>query len=228
MKKNVKIDIVSDVVCPWCYVGKKNLEKALEQLEDVEVEMNFRPFQLDPTIPVEGVDKLEYNASKFGSVERYKELSQRVIEAGDRAGVEFNFDAIQRVPNTLKLHNLLYTAQKEGNGKELKSFLLEAFFERGVDLSSNESILKEMEDYGWEKSKTQEALDSQETAYWVQKEVRYYQELGVSGVPFFIIDQKYALSGAQPPEAFVQAITEISGKVQNETAEACDIEDPNC
>lgn len=228
MKKKITVDVVSDVVCPWCYIGKKNLEKALDELPELEVEINWHPFQLDPTVPEDGIDKVEHYTNKFGSMDRFDLLSQRVIQAGNKAGISFDFDLIDRVPNTLKLHNLLHEAQKEGKSSELKALLLSAYFEKGKDLSSMEVITELMEEFGWSSLRVQETLENQEISYWVKQEIRHYQNLGVSGVPFFIIDQKYGLSGAQPPEVFVEALTEVRNKNVEEEAEACSIDDPNC
>ncbi|KPM48659.1 DsbA family oxidoreductase [Jiulongibacter sediminis] len=228
MKKKITVDVVSDVVCPWCYIGKRHLEKALEELPELEVEVNWHPFQLDPTVPEEGVNKVEHYTNKFGSMDRFEMLSQRVLQAGENAGIAFDFDQIERVPNTLKLHNLLHEAQKEGRATELKGFLLSSYFEKGKDLSSVDVIVELMEEFGWSSLRTLETLENQEASYWVKQEIRHYQNLGISGVPFFIINQKYGLSGAQPSEVFVEALAEVSNKIKEEEADACSIDDPNC
>ena len=228
MMKKITVDVVSDVVCPWCYIGKKHLERALAQLPDLEIEVNWHPFQLDPGVPEEGIDKIEHYTSKFGSMDRFEVLSQRVLQAGKNAGISFNFDQIDRVPNTLKLHNLLQEAQKEGRANELKGYLLSAYFEEGKDLSSEEVLIRLMEEFGWSSLRTHQTLENKEISYWVKQEIRHYQNLGVSGVPFFIINQKYGLSGAQPPEVFIEALTEVKKKIEDEQVNACSIDDPNC
>ncbi len=228
MSKKIQIDVVSDVVCPWCFVGKKHLEKAITALPEYDVEVRWHPFQLDPTVPENGVNKKEHYAKKFGSIERYEELSQRVVEAGERAGIKFNFKDIVNIPNTLSLHALIHEADKLGRADELKERFLKAFFEEALDLTKKENILKLTRDFGWDDAFVESVLENKETAYRVTQEIRHYQNLGVTGVPFFIINNKFGLSGAQPPEVFIEALKEVGGPVETSEAEACTIDDPNC
>lgn len=229
-KQKITIDIVSDVACPWCFVGKKRLEEALTKLPDVQTVINWHPFQLDPTIPKEGLSREKYYSNKFGSEERVSEIMQHMNSVGESVGIDFRFDKMEKAVNTLPFHNLLYTAQQDGNQYELKEHLFKAYFEQGVDFSKRESFVKVMEAFGWPKEKTEEVLDNQEISYWVTQEIKHYQNLGVTGVPFFIFNNKYGFSGAQPPQVFIDTIAKIQEEMQPEivAGEACDAEAGEC
>ncbi len=229
MKKKINIDIVSDVACPWCYVGKRRLEEALRQLPEYEAKVNWHPFQLDPNIPASGADRIAYFKNKFGSTERYEMLAENLIDAGKGVDIKFNFKANPMVPNTMKMHQLLHVATQKGFSGTLKERLLKAYFEEGIDLTLDQSLHTIMADYNWSIEYTQSVLDDKDVAFAVAQEIKNYQQMGVTGVPFFIFDNKYAFSGAQPPEVFINAIKEIEAKQEALGAtEACAIDDPNC
>lgn len=225
--EKITIDIVSDVACPWCYVGKKHLEKALEQKPDLDVTVNWHPFELDPTIPSEGIDRDIYFEKKFGDLDRFEAMTNRLVEVGDKAGIDFQFDKMKAAIKTLPLHQLIHVANKEGFGAELKEAFLAAYFEKGVDLRVFENIAAILKPYGWEEEKIQNIIDDQEIAYWVTQEIRHYQNLGVTGVPFFIFNNKYGVSGAQPPEAFLEMFDKMSTESIKQ-GEACDTESGEC
>ncbi|UBM57304.1 DsbA family oxidoreductase [Marinilongibacter aquaticus] len=227
-KQKITIDVVSDVACPWCFVGKKNLEKAISANTDTDFQVNWHPFQLDPTLPESGQDRDEYMANKFGSVERFEMMTENLVEKGNGAGIQFDFGAMKTIPNTLKMHKLLHEASKAGFATELKEALFEAYFEKGLDMSNPETLVEIMTQFGWEKAQTESVLDNQEITYWVSQEMRNYQNMGVRAVPFFIINNKYGLSGAQPAEVFAQAFSQIEEESLQQKGEACDINDPNC
>jgi predicted DsbA family dithiol-disulfide isomerase len=226
----ITIDIVSDVACPWCFVGKKRLEEALSQLPDATTEIRWHPFQLDPTIPTEGVDRETYFNKKFGSGERVEEIYKHMDIVGKSVGIDFRFDKMKKAVNTLPFHNLLFVGREDGNQDELKEHLFKAYFEQGVDFSQRQSYIDVMLAFGWPIEKTEETLDNKEIDYWVAKEIKHYQEQGVTGVPFFIFNNKYGFSGAQPPEVFVETITKIQAEMQPAaaTGEACDVETGEC
>jgi predicted DsbA family dithiol-disulfide isomerase len=226
----ITIDIVSDVACPWCFVGKKHLEDALGQLPDVVTEIRWHPFQLDPTIPIEGIDRETYFNKKFGSEERVEEIYKHMDTVGKSVGIDFRFDKMAKVVNTLLFHNLLFVGREDGNQDELKEYLFKAYFEQGVDFSQRQSYVDVMLEFGWPIEKTQETLDNKEIDYWVAKEIKHYQEQGITGVPFFIFNNKYGFSGAQPPEVFVETITKVQAEMQPEaaTGEACDVDTGEC
>ena len=222
--KNIKIDVVSDIACPWCYVGKRNLEKALNSLPDYTVSVNWHPFQLDASIPKEGLDRDTYLRNKFGSMERYEGLAEHLKSKGREVGI--SFQKMKKVPNTLPLHHLIYAAGKEGFANELKELLFKAYFENSVDLTDENELFKIMKEFGWETEQTQAALENESIAYAVNQEIRNYQNMGVTGVPFFIFDDTHGFSGAQPPETFINIIKKLGDKIDDSVA--CDTGDPNC
>ena len=223
----MQIDIISDVACPWCYVGKKNLEKALAELPEANVTVNWHPYQLDPKVPVEGLDWMDYLVNKFGGTERYQEVITRLKQAGEAAGIEFKEG--NRVPNTLKLHNLLHVASQEGFGNELKEALFQAYFVKMIDLTKDASLVNVMSKFGWEETRTLEVLNDEEIGYQVKLAINNAYNMQVSGVPYFVINNKYSLTGAQPAEVFKQAIQEIGVEMDKEAeAAACAVDDPNC
>lgn len=228
--QKITIDIVSDVACPWCFVGKKRLEDALSQLPDVTTEIRWHPFQLDPTIPAEGISRETYFNNKFGDKDRVQEIFNHMNSVGESVGIDFRFDKMEKAVNTLPFHNLLHDAQKDGNQYELKEHLFKAYFEQGVDFSKRESFVKTMENFGWEEGRAEDVLDNQEISYWVSQEIKHYQSMGVTGVPFFIFNNTQGFSGAQPPQVFIDTIKKIQQEMQPETVagDACDVETGEC
>ena len=225
-KKKINLDIVSDVACPWCFVGKKHIEQALEKLDDYDVQVNWKPFQLDPTIPLEGLDRNTYLTNKFGSLSNVDGMLKRLESAGSPLGI--NFTWMERVPNTLRLHNLLHEASKEGFANELKEAFFKAYFEDVVDMSSEEEIIKIMAKFDWSAERSRDVMNSEDIAYQVNQDIREVQNRGVSGVPFFIINNQFGISGAQPPHVLEQWIRSTGEKIMESEAEVCDIDDPNC
>ncbi|MPR35465.1 DsbA family oxidoreductase [Salmonirosea aquatica] len=217
IKEKITIDIVSDVVCPWCYVGKKRLESALNELGNpADVEINWHPFQLDPTIPDEGLDRKKYFIKKFGDPGRIQQMSEHLTQVGKQAGIDFRMDAISTAINTLPLHKLLHVAGQEGFQPEAEEMLFKAYFTDGKDLR-DEAVLTELfSPYGWDLEKIVSILADDAIGSAVRQEITHYQSLGVSGVPFFILNNKYGISGAQPAEVFVQAL----GTVRDEMLQA--------
>lgn len=228
--KPLQIDIISDVACPWCYIGKKHLEKALENFNSHPIEVTWHPFQLDPTIPAEGVDKEEYFLNKFGSKERIEPMFQRVVGVGEQAGITFNFDKMPKAINTIPLHKILHIAREEGTQIELEEKFFKAYFTDGVDFSEGEKLIAFMEDFGWSREKTEGILDNEEVTYHVTQEIKHFQNLGVSGVPFFIFNNKYAISGAQPSNVFLDTLSKVASEMQPVEAigEVCHVADANC
>ncbi len=208
MKPEIRIDIVSDVACPWCYVGKKNLENALPQLEEYNISINWHPYQLDPNIPKKGVNRDQYLQNKFGSAERYKQLSDHLHNAGKKAGIDFNH--IKKAPNTLVLHQLLHVASEEGFGNDLKEAFFRSYFVDGRDMTSLDVLIEILSEFGWKPEKTKLLIENEDLANEVKSRIRQSQEMGVRGVPYFIFNQKYAFSGAQPTDVFVKVINDVA------------------
>lgn len=228
--KPLQIDIVSDVACPWCYVGKKHLEKALESFDSQPVEITWHPFQLDPTIPAEGLPREEYFLNKFGNSDRIEQMLERLINVGENAGIDFNFDKMPKAINTIALHKLLHIAREEGTQNELKDKLLKAYFTDGIDLSDKEQIVAFMQDFDWNREKTEEVLANEEISYHVSQEIKHFQSLGITGVPFFILNNKYAISGAQPTSVFLETLEKVAQEMQpaEVVGETCDVDGENC
>jgi len=210
----VVVDVVSDVVCPWCYIGKRRLEAALAQLResnpDLPFEIRWHPFQLNPDLPAEGVDRKAYLEAKFGGPQRAKQVYERVMAAGTSVGIPFDFDAIKRQPNTLQAHRLTAWAQSrnEGDADALVEGLFRANFIEGRYVGSVEELVEIARAAGYDPADARAFLDSDELKDVVARSDLRAREMGIGGVPFFIFDGKTALSGAQEPAAIVQAIAQ--------------------
>ena len=226
--ETIKVDVVSDVACPWCYVGKKRLEKALAQWKGAPVEVEWHPYQLDPTIPEEGLDRITYLTNKFGDMESVQPMTDRLVEAGEDEGITFNFGDKWLAVNTLPLHQLLHVAGEEGFKAELKERFLKAYFDKNLHLNKIEVLTGIMADYGWSEEKTEAVIANENIAYAVKQEIVHYQQLGVRGVPFFIIYNKYAISGAQPSDVFLQALSKVAPLEIINEGDTCDPLTGNC
>ncbi|MGE3248545.1 MAG: DsbA family protein [Beijerinckiaceae bacterium] len=212
----LRIDVVSDVVCPWCFLGKKRLEEALAAMPGVQAEVFWRPFQLDGTIRKGGIPREEYLTKKFGP-ERNKHMYDRITGLGKEAGIDFDFDAIKISPNTLDAHRLLRWAQAAGTQSAVKERLFELFFIEGKDIGDPAVLAEVAEDFGIGRDAAGRLLagDADEDA--VQEEIEMARRMGVQGVPFFIFNNKVAVSGAQPAEVLVQAAQQAMAAGTNET-----------
>ncbi|MEM7300381.1 MAG: DsbA family oxidoreductase [Pseudomonadota bacterium] len=210
--KSVNIDIVSDVMCPWCYIGQKRMDKALEGLDDVDVKVSWRPFQLDPTLPPEGRDRREYLEKKFGGPERAKAIYQNIENAGLDEGIQFNFSAIGVSPNTLDAHRVIRWAGSAGDGiqEKLVTRLFEMFFLEGRNIGKHDVLIEAARDAGMDVSIVETLLPTDSDKEAVQNEIATAQQMGVTGVPCFIVDNKYAVVGAQEPEAIQNVIRQVA------------------
>lgn len=227
-KPTVKIDVVSDVVCPWCYIGKRRLEKAIDELADqYNFEITYHPFELNPAMSDEGADQKKYLTAKFGGEERYHQITKQVTQVAATEGLEFNFDKQKVSPNTRNAHRIIELARKEGKQGAMKEAYLKAYFTEGVDLSKTENLVAIAASVGLEKEKVEALLATEEGLAEIEMAEAEMQKLGVSGVPFYIIENKYGISGAQPTATFKQAIREIGSKLQL-SGEACDVDGKNC
>jgi predicted DsbA family dithiol-disulfide isomerase len=201
----VKIEIWSDVVCPWCYIGKRRLERALGQFEHAdEVEVAWRSFQLNPdTPPGTAVPTPDYLARRFGP--QAKAMTGRVAELAAEEGLDFDFDAALTV-NTLDAHRLLHLAADLGIGDAAKERLLRAHFTEGADLSDHQTLTRLLGEVGADSERVRAVLAGTEYADTVRADIEQARRLGANGVPFFVIDRKYGISGAQPAGTFLQAL----------------------
>ena len=207
----IKIDVVSDVVCPWCYIGKRRLEKAIDQLKgQVDVEVEFHPFELNPDMPKEGKNQKQHLADKFGTEERYKQITSNVTKVAAEEGLKFNFDKQEVSPNTRDAHRIIRYAKSEGKQAVVKEAFMKAYFEDGIDLSKNENLLSIATKAGLDTPKVSSLLNSDEGLVEVELEERTYAQRGITSVPYFIINNTYGVSGAQPTEVFEKALLDIS------------------
>lgn len=211
--KNLQIDIVSDVVCPWCAIGYGNLTQALEQLTSVQANVQWHPFQLNPYMGKEGQDINEHISEKYGLTDKQMEDNKQNIKAmGKKAGFDISFDKRARIYNTLDCHILLHFAQEKDKQTELKLALFKAYFTDGKDVSDRAVLIDAVESVGLDKQEAEIALDSEHYKKTVQDEESKFKSMGISSVPAFIINNKYLLSGGQPVENFIQSLTEIAEK----------------
>ena len=207
---NVSIDIFSDVVCPWCYIGKRNLEKALKIItsnrDDLNISVNWRAFQLNPALPMGGLSRQEYTASKFGGKENAKAVYDRVRLAAEQVGLTLHFDDITVQPNSTKMHELIYASKETALTDDLIEALFKAFFIDGRDLSRKENIRQIARDIGMSDEVIHNTVESDNYAGQVSEDLKESQRLGISGVPFYVINAEIGLSGAQPPEMIAKTI----------------------
>lgn len=211
-RRPVRIDVVSDVVCPWCFIGKRRLEKALALASDVPVEVHWRPYFLNEWIPPEGMSREQYLTTKFGSPERYTDIAQRVRAAAADEGLVYAVERINRQPNTRDAHRLIRWADGIGKSAEMKQRLMDLYFTEGADLSNRAVLVQAAADVGLDPENVRGALDSDQDIAEIEREVEAAKEAGIQGVPCFILDGKYAISGAQAPEALAQAIEQVSAQ----------------
>jgi predicted DsbA family dithiol-disulfide isomerase len=208
----LRIDFVSDIACPWCAVGLLSLEQALERMRgEVEVDLHFQPFELNPQMPPEGEDAGEHLAKKYGLNEaELVENRERIRERGAELG--FTFANRKRVHNTFDAHRLLHWAGIEGKQLALKHALLRAYFTDGENVSDSDTILRIASDVGLPSDRARAILGSDEYASEVRVAERFYLDNGIQGVPAVIIDQHHLISGGQPVEVFERALREIAGR----------------
>jgi predicted DsbA family dithiol-disulfide isomerase len=200
------IDMISDVVCPWCYIGKRLLEQAIAMKPDIPVEVRFRPYFLNPWVPREGISREEYLIAKFGSVERYNSNNNRVVGAAAAVGLTYNRDRIKRQPNTLDCHRLILWAGQAGAAAAMKQRLMEIYFSEGGDLTQPEALVKAAADCGLDGDQVRALLATDQDVERIEREAQSAKDAGIEGVPCFVIGGLIALSGAQPPEYLATAI----------------------
>ncbi|HEY2622316.1 MAG TPA: DsbA family oxidoreductase [Dyella sp.] len=214
MTQPLKIDFVSDVVCPWCAIGLKSLEQALDRLGDsVAVEMHFQPFELNPQMAPEGEDVVEHIARKYGSTpEQIAKNGEAIRQRGAAVGFTFNLDKRNRVVNTFDAHRLLHWAALEGRQAELKQALLTAYFTDGRDVSSHDVLVEVAGKVGLNPVTAREVLERDRYALDVRAQEQFYQSQGIQAVPSVIVNDRYLIQGGQPPEAFEETLRRIASE----------------
>jgi predicted DsbA family dithiol-disulfide isomerase len=200
--KELTIEVASDVVCPWCYIGKKRLEKAILLVREVEPRVRWLPFQLNPAMPKEGMPRAQYRKTKFGSLERSRTLDARVIAEGKSEGIDFALERIERTPNTIAAHQLIDLAQRNSLGASVVDALFHAYFEEARDIG-DPGVLADIAAKCGVKGWPEEARDVSD----LEEGVR---ELGISAVPTFIFGRKLGVAGAYPPESLAEAMRQAA------------------
>jgi predicted DsbA family dithiol-disulfide isomerase len=211
----VRIDVVSDVVCPWCFIGKHRLEAALKLKPDIAVEVRWRPFFLNDWVPREGISREEYLTTKFGSVERYGAIAQRVTAAAAAEGLVYASDKMTRQPNTLDCHRLIHWAEGIGKATEMKQRLMDLYFTEGADLTNHAVLVQAAADVGLDPEDVGAALASDQDVAQIEQEAQSAKEAGIEGVPYFIFGGKFAVSGAQSPEYLAETIERLANGEQD-------------
>jgi len=206
----VRIDVVSDVVCPWCFIGKRRLEKAIALNPQIPVEVHWRPYFLNDCIPREGISREQYLTTKFGSPERYKGIAQRVSAAASAEGLTYAMDKISRQPNTLDAHRLIRWADGIGKAAEMKQTLMNLYFTEGSDLTDHSVLVKAAATVGLDAETIRKDLASDKDVAEVEQEALSAKEAGIEGVPCYIFGGKFAVSGAQAPEYLAEAIARMA------------------
>jgi predicted DsbA family dithiol-disulfide isomerase len=213
------IDVISDVVCPWCFIGKRRLEKALDGRPAT---IRWHPFQLNPDMPTEGIDRKTYRIKKFGSWERSQELDAQVAAAGQGEGIAFNFDKIARTPNTLDAHRVIWLAGERGVQDAVVETLFLAYFTEGRDLSDRAALAEVAAGTGLDRAEVVALLAGDKGLDVIRAAEGEGRRLGVSGVPFFVVNRKVAVSGAQSPEMFLQVFEQAAEEVV--AGEVCEVD----
>ena len=212
-KPKLHLDVIVDVVCPWCFLGKRRLDTAIAELDDLDIEVRYRPFQLDPTIPQEGIEREEYIIGKFGSADALDEAHARLFSLGADVGITYAFDLIEKSPNTLDAHRLIRWAAAEGLGDPMLERLFSLFFEEGADLTKAETLIAAAEDVGLDEDEVTMKLEDGVDLDAVKADIAHAGRMGITGVPTIIVENKFAISGAQTSEVLVDALRRIASEL---------------
>ena len=220
--KPLQLDIVSDVVCPWCYIGKRRLESALALVPDVPIEVRWRPYFLNPWVPREGMTREDYLIAKFGSVAAYGKISKSVVAAAQEVGLEYHPEKVSRQPNTTDCHRLIHWAGQAPQGDRsaaMKQRLMELYFRDGADLSDTDVLVQAAADCGLDAGQVRVRLATDEDVDLIAAQAEEATDKGIGGVPTYVFAGKYAVSGAQDPQMLARAIRQVSAEVNTQAAE---------
>ena len=210
----MQVDIYSDIVCPWCYVGKRRMERALAQLDGAaQAHITWRPFQLNPTMPLDGMDRTTYLKAKFGSLEAFGRMEEQLLAAGKDEQIPFAFEKIQRTPNTFAAHRLAWYAAQQGKQDEVVEALFRAYFLEGKHIGDVKTLTHVAAEAGLDRTETDTFLASEKGMVEVKAEEAVGRRLGIRGVPYFVFNGSIAISGAQTPDIFVSAIRQADESV---------------
>jgi len=214
----VRIEIYSDIICPWCLIGKRRLERALKEQPQENLEISWRAFQMTPSMPAEGIDRQRYLEMKFGGSERVATVYDPIMQTGLREGIDFAFDKIERTPNTLNSHRLLRFAERRDCGEAMLDALFSAYFFEGENIGDPDTLIALAEKAGLERDAVSAYLAGDEDRTEVTAEDARARKIGIQGVPTYIFDGKYVLSGAHPPEVLFRLFDLVNGKEQPQSA----------
>ncbi len=209
----VKLDIISDPICPWCYIGKTNLDRALEQIPDHPFTIEWHPFQLNPDMPTEGMDRRAYLEGKFGGKDAAVSAYAPVVEAAEKAGLKIDFAGMKRTPNTINAHRLIHWAGIEGRQSFIVQRLFEAYFRDARDIGDVDVLADIADSCEMDASVVTKLFASDADIDDIRKRDTHSREMGVTSVPTFIIDNQHAVPGAQPAEMWVKVIGEIMQQI---------------
>jgi predicted DsbA family dithiol-disulfide isomerase len=212
------IDVFSDVVCPWCFIGKRRLEQAVALRPDIPVDVHYRPYFLNPWVPREGMSRVDYLTAKFGSPERYEKIALRVAQAAANEGLTYNIGALARQPNTLDCHRLILWGGRLGKAARVKQRLMEIYFSEGGDLSDRDVLVQAASDCGLDPMEVRALLASDADVAAVEQAAKSAQEAGIEGVPFYVFGNVLAVSGAQAPEYLAGAIERAANELAKSAA----------
>lgn len=206
----MQIDVISDTVCPWCYIGKRRLERALSLRPQIEFDVRWRPFQLDPSTPLEGIDRKTYIERKFGSSEKIKPIHTALLKAGEDEGIAFAFEKITRTPNTLNSHRVIRWAHSLGVQDVLVEQLFRSYFLEGADIGQIKVLAAIADGVGLDGELVEELLESDADREAVEREDTMARKIGINGVPTFLIGGKVLVNGAQDAEHLVRVIDHVA------------------
>jgi predicted DsbA family dithiol-disulfide isomerase len=210
MSVHMRIDIYSDTVCPWCLIGLRRFELALAQRPQYEPQVTWRPFELNPDLPWEGVERAGYLAAKFADPARLAAVQALLVQEGERLGIQFRFDLIERMPNTRRSHLLVAHAARRGCQRVIQESVLSAYFEQGIDIGDTEELVRLGARAGLREREVRSALVLREGQDGVVAAERHASVLKITGVPTYIFNGQYTVSGAQEPASLVQIFDEVS------------------
>ena len=206
----MQVEVYSDTVCPWCFIGKRRFALARQQRPQLNIEVSWRAFELNPDLATDGMDRDQYLMRKFGDPGRLQEMHENLREVGAALGIQFRFDLMRRMPNSRASHALLAFAESQGRQEEISEALFSAYFERGRDLGDPDVLVDVSKGQGLDSVDSRRALDDPHLRTQVIAAEQQAREWGLSGVPTFIFDRRYAVSGAQSPAVFVQLFDRLA------------------
>ena len=208
----MQIDIVSDTICPWCHIGRQRLKRALVSRPDLHVVVHWHPFQLAPDLPAEGMDRTVYLEQKFGGGERAERIYEPIRQAGEAEGIDFRFDLIRRTPNTFDSHRLILWASGAGCQDQIVGILFRLYFEQGADIGDREVLVDAAAEAGMDADLVRDLLAGDSDRRLVETEIEVAHRLRIGGVPTFMIDRRYMISGAQEAEVLVNVLDRIAAE----------------